>query len=242
MIELDERDVRERLRPLTDDGRLRDAIANISADPLLLSLFLMGMSHAEGLAEAGVTAIGDDDIARLVRGPRSGRSAAMRLIVEDLFPECFDHGQYRYDDHVFGRDHHLTVRDANRRRLRERGRYSPLNLHLTTSFAHDVATALLGAAVVDALGRSPLPAPIPERVAALLGRTGTDGGWIARHNALLATDRQSLSPTAVEAIEALGRLTAGDYASAAELAVRELVAAYVPYADPTALRARIAGR
>src|SRR4029077_1791791 len=129
-----------------------------------------------GLAEAEVTAIGDDDIARLVRGPGSGDAGATRVIVEELFPDCFDHGQSRYDDHVFGREHHLAVREANRRRLRERGRYSSLNLHLRTSVAREVPTALLGAVVIDALGRSPLPAPVPDRVAALLGRAGAVGG------------------------------------------------------------------
>ena len=64
-----------------------------------------------------------------------------------------------------------------------------------------------------------------------------------RRNALfLATDRRSLSPAVIEALDLLARLTAGDYVAAAEVSVRELVAAYVPYADPTALRARITGR
>jgi hypothetical protein len=239
MIELDEHAVRERLRPLVDDGRFRDAIANISADPLLLSLFLMGTTHAEDLAEAGVAAIGDDEIGRLLGGP--GRPSGTRALVEELFPDCFDHGQFRYEDHVFGRDLHLTVREANRRRLRERGRYSPLNLHLTTTFALDVGAGLLDGAMVDALGRSPLAPSTRERVAALLAAS-TDGGQIARHNALLAIDRRALSPAASEAIDLLARLGAADYVSAAELAVRELVAAYVPYADPAALRARLAGR
>jgi len=246
MIELDEHQLRERLRPLADDQRFRDAIANVTAEPLLLSLFLMGVSQSEGLDEAEVAAIGTEEIVRLVRGLRRSHGAGMRAVVEELFPEFFDHGQYRHEDDVFGRDHYLAVREANRRRLRERGRYSPRNLQLTTSCGQEMMADVLHGAVGDALARSRLPRVVTEKVTAALaqGRGGTapDAGPIAQHNALLATDRRTLSPAAVEAVEGLASLTPADYVWTAELAVREMVADYVPYADAGALRARLAGR
>jgi hypothetical protein len=246
MIELDEHQLRERLRPLADDQRFRDAIANVTTEPLLLSLFLMGVSQSEGLDEAEVAAIGTEEIVRLVRGLRRSHGAGMRAVVEELFPEFFDHGQYRYEDNVFGRDDYLAVREANRRRLRERGRYSPLNLHLTTSFGQEMMADVLHGTVGDALARSRLSHTVTEKVTAALARgrggTAADAGPIAQHNALLATDRRALSPAAVEAVEGLASLTPADYVWTAELAVREMVAAYVPYADAGALRARLAGR
>ncbi len=246
MIEVDEDQLRERLRPLAEDARFRDAIANATADPLLLSLFLMGASQGEGLDAAEVAAIGADEIAPLVRDVRPSRAAAIRAAVEELFPTFFEHGQYRFDDHVFGRDHYFAVREANRRRLRERGRYSPLNLHLTTSFGAEMTTGLLYGVVGDALGRSPLSRAVTDRVVAVLapgsGGGRTDTSLIARHNALLlAADRGFASPAAREAVALLRQLTAADYVWAAELAAREMVASYVPYADPLALRARIVG-
>jgi len=251
MIELDEASVRDGLRPLIEDARFRKAVANVTGDRLLLSLFLVGVSHGEGLREAGLAAIGQEEIAALMHDLRRQRTDqpaqvdATKLVVQELFPEFFDHGQYRYED-VVGRDHYLTVRAANRRRLRERGRYSRLNLFLTTTFGHEVMTDLLHGAVVDALGRSPLPRSTTERVASVLAtgprREQAQLDVVTQHNALLAAPRDELSPSALEALELLGRLTAVDYEWAADLAVREIVAAYVPLADLEAARRRVLGR
>jgi hypothetical protein len=244
MIVLDDMALRERLRPLVDDARLRQAIANVSADRLFLSLYLMGVSHGEGVDEAAVTAIGQDEIARLFQEPRAPAGEA-RLVAEVVFAEFFDHGQYRYEDHVLGRESYFRVREANRRRLRERGKYSGLNLYLTTTFGHALMSELVHAAMRDALGRSPLPRPVTDRIASLLVTLPRPNEShvvvIARHNALLAADRAALSPTAVEAIDLLDRLMAGDYEAAAELAAGEIVASWLPYADAAAVRARIGG-
>jgi hypothetical protein len=250
MIELDGTSVREAVRPVTDDARFRKAIDNLAGDRLLLSLFLMNVSHGEGVGEAGVAAIGQDETAALLHEVRRTQgidrrsTESTKLVVEELFPEFFDHGQYRYED-VVGRDYYFTVREANRRRLRERGRYSRLNLFLTTSFAHEVTIGLLYGAVVDALARSPLPRELAARVADVLAGIRRDeaaGELVAQHNALLAAPRDGLSPSALEALDTLARLTAADYECAAELAVREIVAAYAPWADAEAARRRVLGR
>jgi len=244
MIALDAGALRERLRAVIDDARLQKAIANVTADRLLLSLFLAGAAHGEGVAEAGVAAIAEPAVADVLC-PAGAETDPTKLVVQDLFPELFDHGQYRYED-VVGRDYYFTLRDANRRRLRERGRFSRLNVHLTTTFGYAVMVDVVYGAVIDALGRSPLPRALAERAAAVLativGRDGSATAVVARHNALLAVPRDTLSPSACEALQLLERLTALDYEWAADLAAREIVAAYAPWADADAARRRILGR
>jgi len=241
MIALDEAGLRARLRALIDDARLQKAIVNLTADRLLLSLFLVAAAHGEGVAEAGVAAIGEPEIAALLC---PAATEATKLAVQDVLPEFFDHGQYRYED-VVGRDYYFTVREANRRRLRERGRYSPLNLHLTTTFGYAVMVEIVYGAVIDALARSPMPRPLAERAAAGLAtirrRDGDGATILARHNALLAAPRDGLAASAREALRLLERLTARDYESAADLAVREVIAAYAPWEDVEAARRRILG-
>ena len=244
MIVLDGTALRERLHVLVDDARFRQAIANVAGDRLFLSLFLMGVSHAEGVGEAAIGAVGQDEIVGLLQVPHPA-TGEVRLVAEGLFPEFFDHGQYRHEDHVFGRESYFRIREANRRRLRERGKYSGLNLYLTTTFGHELMVELLHDAMRDTLARSALPQSVTDRIASLLAavlRPGeTHVAVIARHNALLAADRRALSPAAVEALELLDRLTAADYEAAAELAAHEIVASWVPYADSAAVRARIGG-
>jgi len=244
MIVVDDMALRERLRPLVDDARLRQAIANVSADRLFLSLYLMGLNHAEGLDDAAIAAIGQEEIARLLHEPRPITGEA-RLVAEVVFGEFFDHGQYRYEDHVLGRESYFRVREANLRRLRERGKYSGLNLYLTTTFGHELTSELVHAAMRDALGRSSLPRPVTDRVVSFLGKlprpNETHVAIIARHNGLLVADRGSLSPRAIETLDLLGRLAAVDYEAAAELAAGEVVASWLPYADAAAVRARIGG-
>jgi hypothetical protein len=248
-IALDEGAVVARLRPLADDATFRRGIETFTNEPRFLALFLMGVSQGEALGEAGVAAIGQEEIAGLMHELRRqgleehGHSEGSRLAAQELFPECFDSEAFRWSEHVPGLDYYFTVREANRRRLRERDRYSRLNLYLTTSFGFEVMVELLYGAVIDALVRSPLPRVVRERVTfvltVILRQEETHLGLIAQHNALLAADRSRLSPPALEALERLGRLEATDYEWVAELAVRNVVRLYAGYADAEKLRAAL---
>ena len=245
-IALDEPAVVARLRPLADDARFRRGVDTFTSDPLFLALFLIGASQGEALGEAGVAAIGQEEIAGLMHELRRqgleehGHSEGTRLAAQELFPEFFDGETFRWSEHVPGLDYYFTVREANRRRLRERDRYSRLNLYLTTSFGFEVMVELLYGAVIDALAHSPLPRVVRERVTfvltVILRQEETHLGLIAQHNALLACDRSRLSAAAVETLVRLGHLEAVDYEWAAELAVREVVRLYAGYADAEKLR------
>ena len=248
-IALDEGAVVRRLRPLTADPLFRRGLETFTGDPLFLALFLMGVSRGEALGEAGVSAIGQEEIAGLMHELRRqgleehGHSEGARLAAEELFPQFFDGGTFRWSEHVPGPEYYFKVREANRRRLRERDRYSRLNLYLTTSFGFEVMVELLYGAAIDTLARSPLPRVVRERVTfvltVILRQEETHLGLIAQHNALLAADRSRLSPASVETLARLGRLEAEDYEWAAELAVREVVGMYAGYADAAKLRAAL---
>lgn len=69
-IVLDERAVRDELAPCLADAGFARALQNLVGDRLCLSLFLMGVSHGEALGEAGVAAIGLDDVASLMHDLR----------------------------------------------------------------------------------------------------------------------------------------------------------------------------
>jgi hypothetical protein len=249
-IVLDERAVRDALAPCLDDAGFVRALQNLVSDRLCLSLFLMGVSYGEGLGEAGVAAIALDDVASLIHDLRRqqleehGHMTGTRLVVEELFPEHFAGGTYRYEHAVFGREYYLTVREANRARLRALDRYSRLNLFLTTSFGYEVMVDLLYGAVLGALARSPLPPPLVERVGfvltMILRQEQTHVDLMTQHEALLAADRTRLSPAAVDALDRLARLTADDYRWAAQRAVEEIVPTMRAYADLEAVHARAA--
>lgn len=250
VITLDETAVKARLRPRLRDPDFLRAVASLTNDRLLLSLFLMGVSYGEGLGEAGVAAIEDDEVARLMHDLRRqrleehGHADATRMVVAELFPEHFDGGCYRYEDHVFGKEYYFTVREQNRRRLRERDRYSRLNLYLTTTFGYEVMVDLFYGEVLEVLGRSTLPRTITARVefvlTAILRQEETHLGLVEQHNALLATDRRTLSPGATATLDQLARVETADYEWAAERAVDEIVRAYAAYADADGVRARVA--
>src|SRR5262249_37496543 len=234
------------LRPLTDDVLFRRGVDTFTGDPRFPALFLMGASQGEALGEAGVAAIGQEEIAGLMHELRRqgleehGHSEGARLAAQELFPEFFDGETFRWSEHVPGLDYYFTVGEATRRRLRERGRYSRLNLYLTTSFGFEAMVELLYGAVIDALAHSPLPRVVRERVTfvltVILRQEETHLGLIAQHNALLACDRSRLSAAAFETLVRLGLLEAAGYAWAAERAVREVVRLYAGYADAEKLR------
>ena len=248
-LTLDEAIVRERLRPLLDVEAFRHSLHNIANDPLLLSIFLMGVSQGEALGEVGVATIRQEEIAGLIHELRRqeleehGHHAGTRLVVEELFPELFAGDRFRYDDALNAAQYYFRVRDANRAHLQQRGVYSRVNLYLTTTFGYEVMVQLLYNAVIDALRRSTLPAATIDRVVMvltmILRQEETHLETIAQHNALLAADRRMLSADACTLLDDLARLSAGDYEWAAELAVREVVPTMLAYADPDALRARI---
>jgi hypothetical protein len=250
-LTLDENAVRERLRPLIEGSTFSQAVARLVDDPVLLSIFLMGVSLGEGLGEAGVAAIGEEEIATLMHDLRRqeleehGHMEGTRLVVRELFPEHFDGDRYRYADRLIGTDYYYAIREANRTRLRARDRYSRLNLFLTTSFGYEIMVGLLYGAVIDALGRSRLPRALTERVAfvltVILRQEETHLGIIAQHDALLAADRRALSPGAVTTLARLARLTVEDYTWVAELAVREIVRTTAIYGEPERLRAHLTG-
>jgi hypothetical protein len=247
---LDERAVRDAMAPYLDDPDFARAIRNLVSDRLCLSLFLMGVSYGEGLGEAGVAAIALDDVASLIHDLRRqqleehGHMTGTRLVVEELFPEHFVDGTYRYEHAVFGREYYLIVREANRTRLRALDRYSRLNLFLTTSFGYEVMVDLLYGAVIGALAESPLPQPLVARIrfvlTMILRQEQTHVDIVTQHEALLAADRSRLSPAAVEALARLERLTADDYVWAARRAVEEIVPTMCAYADLEAVHARVA--
>jgi hypothetical protein len=248
---LDEDAVRDRLRPLTETASFRGAVAGIVGDRVPLSIFLTGVSLGEGLGEAGVAAIGEEDIAALMHDLRRqrleehGHMEGTRLAVRELFPEHFDGDRYRFADRLLGTDYYFAVREANRARLRARDRSSRLNLYLTTSFGYEIMVGLLYGAVLEALPRSPLPAPLVEQVAfvltVILRQEETHLGIVAQHNALLAADRGGLSAAATAMLDRLARLEAEDYEWIAELAVQEIVRVIAIYGEPARLRAHLAG-
>lgn len=249
MIELDEGLVRTSLEPLLHDARFERAITNLTNDRLFLSIFLMTVSLGEGFGEAGVNAVGQEEVAQLMHNLRlqeleeHGHMDGTRMLVEELFPEHFEGDRYRYEHGLVGVEYYFTVREANRRRLRERDRYSRLNLYLTTTFAYEIMVELLYATVIEALATSALPRVMTDRIVfvltVILRQEETHLGIIAQHNALCAADRAGLSAAAAGTLGQLERLTGEDYEWTAELAVQEIVRAMSEYADPAELRARL---
>jgi hypothetical protein len=249
MIELDEKSVCDRLAPLMNDALFEQAMTNLVNDRLFLSVFLMMVSLGESLGEAGVAAIGQDEVASLMHELRRqeleehGHSVGTRLIAEELFPEFFENGRYLYEASLTGVEYYFAVREANRRRLRERDRYSRLNLYMTTTFGYEVMVELFYGTVIRMLERSRLPRTARERIefvlTMILRQEETHLDLVKQHNALCGAERTGLSAEAIAVLEQLGRLTREDYEWVADLAVREIVRGQSEYAEPEALRARI---
>ncbi len=105
--------------------------------------------------------------------------------------------------------------ESHRRRLAERHRHSPLNLHLTRAFAGEVTALLLYRAVADAAARAPLDdalrAEFHWALESLLAEEGSRPGVLHEHHSLLATPRAALSAESCEALEYLDMLTRADY-------------------------------
>ena len=237
MIELDEASLQEEFKPLFRLPEFERALTNVMNDRLSLSLLLMALSYLEGIGELAIGAIRQGEVAQLMHDLRRheleehGHMIGIRLVVEELFSEFFEAGRYRYENFVYekvGKVYSLTVRETARRRLRQLGRYSPLNLYLTITFGGEIVVQVLYAVLIDALERSTFPAALKDRVRfvlqLILDQEETHDVLLAeQHNALLGSDRSSLSAEAREMLDQLGRLTGDDYRWTTEFMMRAFV-------------------
>jgi hypothetical protein len=250
-IALDEAAIRARLAHTMQAPAVVAGIRAMVQDPFLLAYFLMSVSEGEAMGEAGVAAIREEEIARLIRDidrqqrEEAGHKQLSLDLARDLFPEWFDEGRYRYRDRLTGREYYLSVLKQNRRRLEERGRCSRLNLYLTTTFGYEIMVGLYYGAVIEAVAASDLPAglrePIARQLRRILDEEDTHLAIATQHDALLRAERAGLSPRTVELLESLEKLDADDYEWAAELSMREVVKLIARYAEGPAFRARIEG-
>jgi hypothetical protein len=251
-ITVDERAVVEALRPVTRDEVFRRSLATMILDPRSRALFLVGLSRGEALGEAGVAAIGQEEVAALLhdlerqRLEEHGHSEGAWLLAHELCPEHFRGDEFRLQESVGGTAYYFKVREANRTRLRRLDRYSRLNLYLTTSFGYEVMVELLFDSVLDAVAGSTLSREEADRIRFVLGviraQEETHLGLVAQHNALLGVDRTCLGPGAVDMLERLERIEDRDYLWAAEMAVREIVPFMSVYAFPDHIARCVAER
>ena len=93
-IALDENALQLRLEPLLDAPSFRAGIANLASDRFFLAFFLMSVSEGEGLGEAAVGMIRQDELAQRIhdlrrqedeeRGHREGTRHAADLSVREV--------------------------------------------------------------------------------------------------------------------------------------------------------------
>lgn len=251
-IQLDEEALLRQLEPLLESPGCVRGIHNLASDPFFLAFFLVSVSQGEGLGEAAVGMIGQEELARCIRdlkrqeAEERGHKEQTLEGARELFPDYFDDGRYRYEASLQGRPYYVAVLQANRDRLKRLGRYSRLNLYLTTTFAYEIMVILLYGRALEAVRRATaLPDEIRQRVAAILDRIlseeETHIGVVEQHNALLEMPRAGLSQEAESMLDSLEKLTLEDFAHPAELAVRQVVEMMSRYADPQGYRAEIEG-
>lgn len=248
-IRLDEDVLVKDLEPVLASGTCRKGIATLAGDPFFVAFFLVSVSQGEGLGEAAVGMIGQEELAARIldlkrqEEEERGHKEQTLDVARELFPEFFDGAHYRHEDSLMGRPYYVAVLEENRARLKREGRYSRLNLYLTTTFGYEVMVVLLYGAVADAIERSPLPEEVRDRVGGvldgILAEEETHLGVVDTHNGLLAMPREGLSKEARGMLAALETLTEDDYAFIAELAVRHVAMMMERYADPVRYRADI---
>jgi len=248
-IALHEAELRSKLASILEGPEVRRGLREMVADRFLLAFFLMSVSEGEGMGEAGVAAIREEEIAHLLHDierqqrEEGGHQRGSLELAQELFPEFFEAGQYRYASRLTGREYYLSVLQQNRQRLKERGLASRLNLYLTTTFGYEIMVVLYYGAVIDALGEAKVPRTVRERMQAelrrILAEEETHLEIEDQHNTLLACDRSSLGPRALEMLEALEHLQVEDYHWAAELSMRELAKMIARYADGPSFRREI---
>lgn len=250
-IDLNERAIRSKYAHCMNEPSVVQGLAEMVSDRFLLAYFLMSVSEGEAMGEAGVAAIREEEIARLIHDierqerEEAGHKQLSLDLARGLFPEFFDDGVYRHRDKLTGRDYYLTVLAKNRERLKERGRYTRLNLYLTTTFGYEIMVGLYYAAVIDAVVASGLTPDVKDPIVAQLRRIleeeDTHLEIATQHNALLSSDREGLSTRTVELLEGLEGLTTDDYEWAAELSMQEVVELIGRYAAGPAFRAELEG-
>jgi hypothetical protein len=248
-IQVDEQALLAELAPLLESESVRAGLRNLAGDPFFVAFFLASVSQGEGLGESAVGMIGQEELASRIRDldkqEREERGHKERTIdvACELFPQWFEGGHYRHPESLQGRSYYVEVLERNRERLEQLGRYSRLNLYLTTTFAYEIMVLLLYRNVAEALRASSLPPRIRERVAAvidgILAEEEEHVGVVGQHVALLETPRAGLSERARELLDRLACMTADDYRLPAEMAVRAVAAMMERYVDPLAYRAEI---
>lgn len=248
-LALDESALCRDLAVLLEEPDFRRGVENLAGDPFFVAFFLASVSQGEGLGEHAVALIGQEELARRIEDLKKqeleerGHKELTIDAAAELFPEYFENGVYRYEKSLTGATYYVEVLEENRQRLKTLGRYSRLNLYMTTTFAYEVMVLLLYSAVARAIRNSPLPAPVRERVAGVIDRIlseeETHLGVVEQHNALLAAPRSDLSEEAVTMLDALRALDAEDYRFPAERAVRQVVRMTERYADAERYRAEI---
>jgi hypothetical protein len=80
MIRLDENQVARDLEPLLEVPCFRVGATNLADDPFFVAFFLVSVSQGEGLGEAAVAMIGQDELA----GPRHGLLPAAPRYREEI--------------------------------------------------------------------------------------------------------------------------------------------------------------
>ena len=126
-IELNEDAIRKKFAHYMDDPSVVQGLAEMLSDPFLLAFFLMSVSEGEAMGEAGVAAIREEEIAKLIddierqQREEGGHKHLSLDLAREFFPEYFDDGEYLYRDKLTGRDYYLAVLQDNRARLKDRG-------------------------------------------------------------------------------------------------------------------------
>jgi hypothetical protein len=248
-IELREAETCENFSSYMQDTGLRTGMRELAADPFFVAFFLMTVSEGEGMGEAGVAAIRQDEVAGLLHDierqqhEEARHKTGTRDLARKLFPEYFTNGEYRFSKRLTGAEYYLSVLEQNRRHLKERGRYSRLNLYLTTTFGYEIMVVLLYEAVIKAIATSSLSESIREacgtELRRILAEEETHLEIEDQHNALLAADRNKLSVQAAQMLSALEDLEVDDYQWAVRASMDEIVRMMSRYAEPTAFRAHI---
>jgi hypothetical protein len=173
-FQLDEGALRRKLAPRLNDPRFRGGLANLASDPFFVAYFLMSVSQGEGLGEAAVGLIRQEELAALIHGltrqedEERGHKEGTRDAALELFPDLFDGDRYRYDAGLSGLPYYVTVLETNRVRLKQRDCYTRLSLYLTTTFGYEVMVVLLYDAVARAVATSTLPPKVRDRVVSVL--------------------------------------------------------------------------